>query len=391
MPILEVNLRAVEQNIAYLRKRLVGNVRLMPVIKADAYGLGASKLAQQFVILGVNHLVVFSAEEASDILKSGFSSTLIVLQPIRELSHGDALRRGLSMGRVELVVHDMAHLSQLASLSERYVLNIGLQLKIDTGLSRGGCSPEEAGDVLESINKHPLLNICGVMTHFSDAASNEQSTRNQAKKLLEWLRANRTNLPNNIIVHAANTAGTHRSSDYHFDAVRVGLAWTGSSGIEGYCPVARVLARIIQVKKIKSGQPVGYGGRWVPSSSTKIGLVDIGYANGLPSDFSSLKVPLRIWTGTFWQEVPVVGAVSMDQLAIDLGSLKKDILDPRPGTMIEVISQDVGAPNALHKIAKKANKPPHEFLCAIGATSPRRYVRDHSTEVFEENNVLYTR
>ena len=384
MPILEVNLRAIDHNIARLKERLEPEVRLMPVIKADAYGLGACRLGAHLASLGATHLVVFSSEEASLILDSGFASTLIVLEPVRNIAHGEGIRRGLSMGRVQLVVHDQAHLNDLVGIAENYRLKLDLQLKIDTGLARGGCSPIEAGHVLERILDHPLLRICGVMTHFADAAASEHETRLQADRFTKWLENHRDKLPEDVILHAANTAGAHRSSDFHFDAIRVGLAWTGSSGMQGYQPVARVVARIIQVKNICAGQPVGYGGRWSPRVDTTIGLVDIGYANGLPSDFSKLDVPLRIWTGDRWEEAPVVGAVSMDQLTIDLGPPETRSFAPRPGMMIEVISSDPSAPNALHKIARLANKPPHEFLCSIGATSPRHYVRESSTKIFDD-------
>lgn len=166
--IIEINLSAVSHNLAVMRDMVGEGCMLCPVVKADAYGLGAVRIAKRMASSGAEMLAVFSPEQAAALAVAAIDVPVLVLMPVRDFSRGDDLYRMLVSGLLHLTVHDLRHLEELRRLAEKFAAVVPVHLEVDTGMSRGGCLPEEAGEVLRRVATCRSLRLAGVFTHFSN-------------------------------------------------------------------------------------------------------------------------------------------------------------------------------------------------------------------------------
>jgi alanine racemase len=281
-------------------------------------------------------------------------------------------------------------------------MSIRVHLEIDTGMSRGGCGVLEAPEVLERIAACRRLKIGGVFTHFASAEADLEFTNRQLKVFERFLSEHGHRLGPECHIHAANSFATLRHARFHKSMVRIGLAWAGygaewMSGDEllkdadALRPAVSWRSRLVQTKRIESGTPVGYGSRWTARRPTTLGLVPVGYADGYPiclgaRDDAPRGAVVAIFErandgsehGGLIGYAPVVGAVNMDQISIDL----TDVMARRGGgpgdigvgTIVELITPDTKAPNHLPSIARLAGTIPHEILTRMSARIRRQYI-----------------
>jgi len=399
-----VDIHRLDENIASLRRLIGPSVGICGVVKADAYGLGAVPISSRLHRLGVDMLAVFTTEEARELVSAGIAADILLLMPIRQMPRHDALYRALISGRLHAVVHDAAHLDQLIRIAESYGCVWPLHVEIDTGMSRGGMTTEEATVVINRIIHHRRLRLAGIMTHFACADSDEIATELQFRSFAEIISQFDDDLLKSTKIHMANTSACMNfGKRFHFDMVRLGLAWVGygangnsdcnlDSRVSDDCannhaisnnqlqPIVRWVSSIVHTKWIEPGMPVGYGWTWKAERKTRLGLVPVGYADGYPAALSNRSV-VRIRKSSEdngWWIVPVVGQVSMDQLMIDLTEVP--LCDTNIGTEVELLSQDNEAPNNLLALARLAGVVPYAILCGLSSRIPRRFVDHHSHE-----------
>lgn len=393
--VLEIDLSAVAHNVRLLRRIVGPRCGICPVVKADAYGLGAVRLAKCLLHAGADMLAVYTARQAAELVRAAVGGDLLVLMPLRDIGRADGLYRALICGRLHLSVHDTNHLEDLIRLSERYAVCIPLHVEIDTGMSRGGCSLREAPGVLERIDRHPRLRLAGLYTHFASAETDEQQTEIQERLFEQILREQKALIAPGCLIHAANTCATLRDARHHRAMVRVGAAWAGY-GVEliragrvipeamHLQPAVTWSSRIVQVKEIEAGATVGYGARWTARRRSLIGLVPVGYADGYPYSLGGnshagagrIAVLLDTPAGCVRAYAPVVGAVNMDQVTIDLtdfAASRPSQQGPVVGTPVELISPDREAPNHLVTLAEAAGTIPYEILCRLNPKIRRVY------------------
>lgn len=416
MSVLEINLADLDHNMKVLRRAVGKECGLCPIIKADAYGLGAGRIGKRLSFSGADMLAVYTPEQAGELLKAAVGGQILVLMPVREIARVDEVYRGLIADKVHLSVHDLDHVANLIAITERYGLTINVHLEIDTGMSRGGCSVAEAPAVLEKIAACRRLKLAGVFTHFANAETDVEFTSQQMAAFEKLLREQAPRIPRDCRVHAANSFATLRHKRYHKSMVRIGLAWAGY-GIEwmsgsDIIPEARELrpiltwkSRIVQVKTIEAGTPVGYGSKWRARRRTTLGLVPVGYADGYPTSLGSpeeqsaspgavVAVFDRADASTGHEHggllgyAPVVGAINMDQISIDLTDVlaRRSLIETpgMTGAIVEIISPDPRAPNHLPALAKLAGTIPHELLTRLSARITRLYVAPvNSVEHFD--------
>ncbi|MHC4127950.1 MAG: alanine racemase [Planctomycetota bacterium] len=407
---IRVNLSAVEHNVRVVRGIVGPQCVLCPIIKADGYGLGAAPIARHLKAAGADLLAVYTPAQAAELARAAVGGPILVLLPVRGLDRTDEAYRLLIRGDLHLTVHDGEHLGDLLQLAEHFATVIPLHLEIDTGMSRGGCSPEEAPQIVQRIAANRWLRLAGISTHFARAGADARFTDRQLSRFETALDACVPSMPADCLVHAANTLATLRNHRYHKSMVRVGQAWAGfgADAITGgeyrrdaarLRPVLTWRSQIVHVKTIERGTPVGYGSTWTAGRRSRIGLVPVGYADGYPMGAASTdadprpacvrvdvgSAPAKGGAGPF---VPVVGQVNMDQITIDL----TDLAPPRgrrraavgPGTAVELIGADPGAPNHLPALARAAGTIPHDVLCRLNPRIRRIY---HATERYEVETV----
>jgi alanine racemase len=200
------------------------------------------------------------------------------------------------------------------------------------------------------------------------------------------------------VIHTANSSATLRDARYHQRMVRVGFGWAGyardmladsPAGREAECfrPCVTWESSLIQIKHLPEGHPVGYGSRWITPRDSIIGVVPVGYASGYPNRVGATSQDGALgWVRVVQDEsdatsgdgamyAPVVGAVSMDQLTVDLTDIaqRRDDRLPQVGDVVELITPDPQAPNHLPTLAANARKLPYEIICGLHQRVRRRY------------------
>lgn len=400
--LITINLSAVDRNMAVIRGIVGPECGLCPIVKADAYGLGAARIGKHLVQAGADMLAVYSPEQAAALTRAGISCPVLVLMPIEEIGRTDDLYRWLVSGQLHLTVHDPDHLAALHRLAERYGAVIPLHVEVDSGLSRGGSPPAVAARMIERIATTRWLRLAGVFTHFSNSRSDPARTERQLEAFDAMVAGCAGAIPPECAVHVASTHAMLRHHRFHRSMVRFGLAWAGygMEDIEGgeiilegeqLEPAVTWSSRVVQLKTIEAGTSVGYGSLWTATRRSVLGLVPVGYADGFPATTTASlgRAPLRVAVvlslaaGTMRHYAPVVGAVNMDQLCIDL----TDVMDlgggPElrigVGTTVEILTADRRAPNHLAALASAAGTIPHDILCRLGRGIRRHYVTEAAT------------
>jgi len=381
---IEVNLSAVEHNLAVIRRALAAGspgrtVGVCGVVKADAYGLGAVRIAKRLEACGVDMLAVYSPEEASRLVEAAIRLPILMLMPVRGLDRTDPLYRAAGTGRLHFTVHDLSQVEALATTTDTLGVTLALHVDVDTGMSRGGAAPTEARELVRAIDAHPRLRLAGVSTHFADPAKDDAFTRAQSDRFDGWLASVEKLIPERCVIHHANSAGTFRAGAHHRDMVRVGLALLGY-GVEGegyelaehaadLRPAMRWTTRIVHVREIPAATTVGYGRAWEAPRPSRIALAPVGYAEGYPPAMSNRGV-VMIGDGERYA-APVVGRVSMDQITFDVTDVPEEAA--RLGAEVEIFSDDASAPNSLTAGAAACGMTPHQLLAGLGARTPRVY------------------
>ena len=389
---IEVDLGAVGENARLVREALAPadpgapRPRLCAVLKADAYGLGAPRVAKRLGVDGADMIAVYTPEQARELVDANIGVPIMLLMPVRELPRSDRLYLAATRGLLHLVVHDPADLNALCEVADGLGVRLPLHLEIDTGMARGGLEPRLASSLVARINEHPRLRLAGVCAHFACADTDAARTAEQSARFDAWLRDEAPGIGPDTLVHEANSFGVFRDSRYHRSMVRCGLALLGylTEELRGPAesrllrlagalrPCVRWVSRVVHVKDLPAGTAVGYGSTWVARRRTRLALVPVGYADGYPLALSNgARVGVAI-DGQPRALAPVVGRVSMDQITVDVTDLPADLVGV--GTPIELVSPEPGAPNALPELARAAGTITHELLCRLSPRLPRRYV-----------------
>jgi alanine racemase len=300
--------------------------------------------------------------------------------PVCDIAREDELVRLTLGGQLHVVVHDESYVRALEACAESLGVTLPVHLEVDVGMSRGGARPDEAVRMLRLLSESRRLALRGVFAHFSHARSDAAVTARQLDLFDSVLVAGRRFMPPDVVEHVASTYALARSTRYHRGMVRFGLAWLGY-GLEeldaagailaagDLRPVVRWASRIVQVKRIRAGEPVGYGARWTASRESSIALVPVGYADGYPvarvgGIEGALRVRLQAPAGGV-VEAPIVGAVNMDQITVDVTDVVEGDQQALVGCEVELISRDPESAAYLPSLASRAGMIPHEVLTRL--------------------------
>lgn len=390
--VIEINLADLDHNMRVLRSIVGPQCAICPIVKADAYGLGAARVAKRLHYDGADIVAVYTPDQAAELFRNAIGCRVLVMMPMREIARVDELYRGLISDKLHLSLHDMDHVTDLLGITERYGVTIAVHLEVDTGMTRGGCSVDDAPVLLKRIAANRRLQLAGIYTHFAGAESDEEFTRQQMTKFDALIAANQNLIPKDCRVHIASTFATLRHQRFHKTMVRVGLAWAGYglewmhggeiiSQAQQLRPIVSWKSRIVQIKRIDVGTPVGYGSTWTAKRPSVIGLIPVGYADGYPIGLGSRDLQPKGSSIGLVPEgrtkpigfVSVVGAVNMDQITVDLTDISTVSNEVGVGTPVELISPDENAPNHLPKLARLAGTIPHELLCRLNPRLKRVY------------------
>ncbi len=313
------NLRAIRAHLR--RSRPERPAELMVVVKADAYGHGLLACARAARADGVTWLGVATPGEASALRADGDTGRLLAWLYGRDEDLADAVA-----AEVDLGVHGVEQLHRLAATAERAGRVARLHLKIDTGLSRNGCRPElwpELCAAARSAEQAGHVRVVAIWSHFACAdVPGDPSVAVQLDAFAEADRVARAAGLEPELRHLANSPATLIVPESHYDLVRVGIASYGidpapglaaSAGVE-LTPVMTLRAQLAQVKRLQPGDGVSYGHTWTAAESTTVGVVPLGYADGIPR-LAGNRAEVQCADA----RAAIRGVVCMDQFVVDLG------------------------------------------------------------------------
>ncbi|WP_217245458.1 alanine racemase [Streptomyces sp. AC602_WCS936] len=372
----EIDLAALRANVRALRERAPG-AALMAVVKADAYGHGAIPCARAAVAAGATWLGTATPQEAL-----ALRADPALPDDVRIMcwlwTPGGPWREAVEAG-LDVSVSGMWALEEVVAAARRAAVPARVQLKADTGLGRGGCQP--GGDWEELVREalraesEGLLRVTGLWSHF--ACADEPGHPSIAAQLTRFREmtayAERQGVRPDVR-HIANSPATLTLPETHFDLVRPGIAMYGVSPSPeigtpadfGLRPVMTLSASLALVKQVPGGHGVSYGHHYTTPGETTLGLVPLGYADGVPRHASSAGPVL---VGGKWRTV--AGRIAMDQFVVDLGGER-----PEPGAEAVLFGPgDRGEPTA-EDWAQAAGTIAYEIVTRIGARVPRVYVNE---------------
>lgn len=314
--ILSVDLDCIASNARKLARH-AGDRPLLGVVKANAYGIGAIPVARTLRDAGAAWLGVALPEEGVELREAGLETPILMLGPSSPRQIPLLLNQGLTPA-----VHSLLFLEELeAQAAERGII-VAAHLKVDSGMGRVGFRPDEIPRLIEGLSAAPHVRIEGL---FSNLASADDPSSPQTRKQLDTFMFMRNALEAEGIsprmVHLANSSGLLAHPSTRLSICRPGLALYGilpSSALPdiGLESAVTFTTRISQVKELPAGTPVGYGGTYVTKGPRRIAILPVGYGDGLPRILGGGRGRVIV-NG---ESCPIVGRVSMDLVAIDLGS-----------------------------------------------------------------------
>jgi alanine racemase len=364
-----VSLGAIERNCRGLRRGLGDGAELCAVVKADGYGHGAVPSARAALAGGATMLAVAAAAEAAELRAEFPDARILTMGALSAPELEQAVRAGS-----EITVWRTGFAEAVATLASSLGVRPRIHVKFDSGMGRlGESDPKAVLDVVRVVAGDARLELAGFWTHFATAdelqgggATYFEGQLTRFRDLAERVRAQYPG----VTVHAANSAATLRDRASHFDMVRCGVAIYGLDPFQrrpaeqGLEPALALHSYVADVKNFLPGASAGYGRRWVAGRETRIGILPIGYGDGVRRGLSNNA---EVLVGG--RRVPLVGTVSMDNVTVDLG----------PGTEAER-----GAPAVLigaqghdrilcEEVARRLATINYEVTCGISSRVPRVY------------------
>jgi alanine racemase len=359
--VAEIDLGAVQRNLARVRQLVGPGVRLFGVVKADAYGHGAVPVARALEPL-CNALAVSLVEEGLELRAAGIRAPILVLGAYYNRHQDEVLAE-----RLTPVVYDRGELEKFAEAATRRGRLTDVHVKIDTGMSRLGIAPADLEATLARLADLPSLRLAGICTHFASAdLADSSSTEVALAQFGEGLQRAAQLGFRGLINHAANSAAAVRFPSARLDAVRPGLALYGAMpsdvvavpGLEG---ALALRTRVMAVRDVPVGAGVSYGGTWRAARPSRVATLPVGYADGYPRHVRGALVLLG------GRRVPIIGAVCMDMLMIDVTDLPASALDGP----VTLIGRDGLDEITVDDLARWAGTVSYEILCGISKRVPR--------------------
>jgi len=351
----------------------------MAIVKADAYGHGATAVTQVLREEGVRHFAVARPAEGVRLREAGIEEQILVL--------GAPFPDQLSV----YTTHDLSatissvETAEAACQHGRSDEPIRAHVKVDTGMGRIGLSLEDARETISQLSEASGVLLAGIWTHFATADEPDSPfTQTQLDRFTSLLDA--LDSPDSVTgrIHAANTGALltigGRAHDFSTPLVRTGIALYGLTTTPelrdriDLQPVMTLTARVTHLKTVEPGTPISYGARWRASQTTRIATLGVGYGDGYPR-LCSGRASVRI----DGHQRPIVGTICMDMCMVNLGPPDKS-----PAADVEVGDEAVlfgPSSPTLYDVADWAETIPYEICCGISPRVPRRYLNSATSGV----------
>ena len=354
---LELDLKGCRRNYRYFRSLLEPTTKLLVLVKANAYGHGAVEFAAMMQRQGADYLAVAYPVEGLELRENGISLPIIVL------TAGTDFFPEIIRTRMEPSIPNLEALEAFCGhLRDTGLTDYPVHIKLDTGMHRLGFMTSEIPALVEFLKKHPEVKVRSMFSHLCVAEDPEQDAFTQAQ--FDLFGQNTQTIIDGIgyqpMRHILNSAGIERFPQYQYDMVRLGIGIYGISALPGVqlTPVASLKCKVLQVKRLREGDTVGYG-RWGKAGvGTVIATIPVGYADGIDRHLGRGRASFSV-NG---HRVPTIGNICMDMCMLDVTGV-----DVKVGDTVTVFGTDP----TVSELADILGTIPYEILASI----PRRIER----------------
>ncbi len=360
-PVSEIDLSALQHNLEIIR-RIAGGRAVIAVVKADAYGHGAVQISRELASEGVSHLAVAYTEEAKILRESGINARILVL--FDRIDVADYFDYALIP-----VIYDVAAAAVFSKEAKKRNKKIHVHLKIDTGMGRTGFTPDKAVSAAVFISNLEGIEIEGLLSHFSEADSGDNSYSMQQLGVFNQIRRDiQEKTGRKLLAHMANSAAILSLQDGLLDAVRPGLILYGYSPFQdsyGLRPLMKIKTRILSLRGLPAGTPISYGRSFITKRESKIAVVPVGYADGYNRLFSNNSDML-----VRGMRAPVAGRICMDLTMLDV----TEIADVSEGDEVVLLGRQGGDMITAKELSSRINTVPYEILTSLGNRAKKEYL-----------------
>jgi len=363
--VAEVNLGALEFNYRQLRRKIPKEVKLLAVVKADAYGHGAIPLSLKLEKLGVEYLGVAISEEGAELREGGVKVPILILGGV----YGGDVDRILRF-HLTPVVFGKDSLQLLSKEAERRGRKVKVHLKVDTGMGRLGVPLDLWPSFLMELKRYPRIEIEGILSHFSMMDEEEAFTKQQWRQFQGAVALAKDLGISYKYLHIASSATLTAFPIYSGNLVRPGIMLYGAypsrafEGIIRLKPVMTLKTHIHYLKWVPPGARISYGGAFMTERKSHIATLPIGYADGYSRYLSNQgEVLIR------GKRAPVVGKVCMDFIMADVTNIPNVSI----GDEVILMGRQGREQITVEEIAKKIGSISYEVLCSVGKRVPRIY------------------
>jgi len=361
----EIDLNALEHNYAQYRKLASDNVKIMAVVKADAYGHGVVHCAKRLEQNGVDYFAVAFIDEAMEIREAGIKTPILILGYTDRFSLSDAVKNDITV-----TIFDVEDAVALSKEAQTLGKTAKVHIKIDTGMSRIGFygDAQKIAKSIAEINTLPFIELEGIFTHFAKADEEERDfTHVQFERFLKVIRCSEDFGVSFKIRHCCNSAAAMLYPEMHLDMIRAGIALYGCypSKLEyplELKPVMTFKSRVINVKTVNDGETVSYGGVYRANGSVKLATVAAGYADGYNRCLSDKA---RVLVKDSFSKV--AGRICMDQCMIDVTNVNNISV----GDEVVLFGTKDGLKLPVEELADTVGTISYEILCNIAKRVPR--------------------
>lgn len=363
-----IDLDAAEHNFNVTRAKLPENVKLLCVIKADAYGHGAVPLAKLFEGRA-DFYGVACIEEAIELKKAGIKTPVLILGAVPKEFYSDIVKYD-----IRVPIFNLKDAKALSAEAVKQSKTAPFHFCVDTGMSRIGFQVnKESADACLEITKLPNIEAEGLFSHFATADEKDLSKaiaqRDKFKEFIKLLEERGINIP---IKHINNSAGIMNFDEY-FDMCRMGIILYGlypshevDENLLKIKPVMEWRAHITHIKELEPGREISYGGTYKTGETRRIATIPVGYADGYPRCLSNKgKV---IINGEF---APITGRVCMDQFMVDITGI-----DAKVGDTVVLVGKSGSKELSMEEVSESAYSFNYELPCRVARRVPRTYYRD---------------
>lgn len=364
---IEINISQLRKNIKLIQADMPKNLRLCSVLKNQAYGHGAVKVAQEMVAAGSSQIAVSTLQEAMELKNAKIHCPILIFGERTSLEIESCIENDFIF-----FVNDSAVAEISNTIAKKHGKKVEIQIEVDTGLSRYGVRWDSAVEIIESIAHFSHLNVTGVMTHFAMSDELDKTFANEQirrfDECIEQIRKNKK-IAESILFHASNTGGFLDLPTAHYDQVRIGILPLGiypskvCRRIEGIKPILEFKSRVASIKNLHVGDVVGYGMHYKATSTRTIAVLPMGYGTGFP------RLRNQGYVLICGKRAPIVGGNAMNAMMVDV----TDIAETKRGDEVILIGRQGEEQITAVDVASWCGTVCYDILTRLSLEIPRIY------------------